>query len=96
MSQLVLSLSPLAVPGQEHLLQQVLGTLFDILISHYRMAKYHEESLAALQAHVTDTAASDQDCQLLKGRPCSNGGASNLQARASDAVSSPQASRATG
>ena len=83
------------VPGQQSFHQQVLGTLFDILISHYRMAKYHEESLAASQAPEAGAAASDQEHWRLHQGPCSSDGVLASQSRTSDSVSSPQVSRAT-
>ena len=95
-SQLVLPLSPPTGHGQQCLHQQVLGTLFEILTSHYRMAKYHEESLATLQAPEAGAAASDRDRRRLHQGSCSNGGVSALQTQAPDAVSSSHVSRVIG
>ena len=66
------------------LLLQMMMVLFDILVSHRRMSRWHEKRI---QAHLKDQQATQQAKQELQQRLQSNGQASTSQATAEQAAS---------
>lgn len=66
------------------MLLQMLMVLFDILVSHRRMSKWHEKRI---QAHLKDQQATQQAKQELLLRLESNGQASTSQAAPAESPS---------
>lgn len=84
------------LPKSHHVLLQMLMVLFDILVSHRRMSRWHEKRI---QAHLRDQQATQHAKQELQQRLESNAQASTSQASETQtpngqaSASQPEASR---